>query len=129
MHANILAAWFLVSAGIVSGAIIGLNFAQADWLGGYHSWRRRLLRLGHIACFGMAALNGAYAATMHGLTIGSAGIIGSWALISAGITMPLCCALSAWRQPLRHLFPIPVVSSTIGCTCALITLITSHGGL
>jgi hypothetical protein len=41
---------FLVGA--ASGAALGLSFHRDDWLG---SWRRRLLRLGHFACFGMGS--------------------------------------------------------------------------
>jgi len=34
--------------------------------------------------------------------------------------MPACCFLSAWRKPLRHLFPIPVVSVLLGILLLLI---------
>jgi hypothetical protein len=33
--------------------------------------------------------------------------------------MPLCCFLAAWKQPLRHLFPIPVISVSAGILLTL----------
>jgi hypothetical protein len=41
-------AWLGVVAGMVSGAVMGLFFHSDQWLGGYGSWPRRILRLGHI---------------------------------------------------------------------------------
>ena len=38
-------------AGVLSGMAMGLFFHQDGWLGGYGSFRRRLLRLGHIAFY------------------------------------------------------------------------------
>ena len=54
---NLLSAWSGALAGFVSGAIIGLIFHREDWLGGYTSHRRRMLRLGHISFFGLAVIN------------------------------------------------------------------------
>jgi hypothetical protein len=33
--------------------------------------------------------------------------------------MPLVCYLAAWKKPLRHLFPVPVLS-LLGAVAALI---------
>jgi len=38
----------------------------------------------------------------------------------AAITMPISCFLTAWRVPLRHLFPIPVGAATVGILAVLI---------
>ena len=46
---NIVAAWIGFSLGCISGAIPGLFFQNQDWLGGYTSWPRRLIRLAHIS--------------------------------------------------------------------------------
>lgn len=46
---NWQAGWPLVLAAFVTGALIGRAFHRHDFLGGYGSFRRRLLRLGHIA--------------------------------------------------------------------------------
>ena len=53
---NLWAAWIGIALGLASGTIQGLFFAREDWLGGYGSWPRRMLRLGHISFFGIAFL-------------------------------------------------------------------------
>jgi hypothetical protein len=108
-------------AGVLSGAVIGLFFHQETWMGGYTSYRRRLMRLGHIAFFGLGFVNLAFAATFDQLSLrGSWLAIASWTLIIAAASMPICCFLAAWRKPLRHLFPIPVLSITTGLLAILI---------
>jgi hypothetical protein len=108
-------------AGVLSGAVLGLFFHREDWMGGYNSYRRRLARLGHIAFFGLGFLNLIFAATAAQLRLNVDGLaIASWALIVGAASMPLCCFLSAWRKPLRHLFPIPVLSITTGLLAILI---------
>jgi len=54
---NLLAGWIATLAGIVSGAVMGLFFLREEWLGGYSSHPRRLLRLGHISFFGLGFTN------------------------------------------------------------------------
>ena len=118
---NLLAGWIGFLAGALSGAGLGLFFQRDDWLGGYDSWRRRLLRLGHIACFGLGFLNVMFALSAEARPLVEPWI--QWA--SAGwlialVTMPVCCALAAWRKPLRHLFPIPVAATLVGIGALLI---------
>ena len=60
MPANILFAWVWIICGLISGTAIGLCFHQQDWLGGYTSWRRRMVRLGHISFLGTGLLNLGY---------------------------------------------------------------------
>jgi hypothetical protein len=114
-EANLLTGWIAMLVGILSGAVGGLFFHRDDWMGGYGSYRRRLARLGHISFFGLGFLN-----LIFGLSVSALGLIGnrlsiaSTCLIVGAITMPLCCFLSAWRKPLRHLFPIPVIATLIG---------------
>ena len=118
---NLIAGWLGMLSGVLSGAVLGLFFHREDWMGGYSSYRRRLARLGHIAFFGLGFLNLIFAATVAQLPLTGQDItIASWALILGAATMPLCCFLSAWRKPLRHLFPIPVLSVTTGLLTILI---------
>jgi hypothetical protein len=97
---------------MASGAALGLFFHRDDWLGGYGSWRRRLLRLGHVSLFGLAFLNLAFVLTadrMGWAPAGPRGIPAASALLVAGaVLMPAVCGLAAWRRPLRHLFALPV---------------------
>lgn len=118
---NLIGGWLGMLAGVLSGAVLGLFFHRDDWMGGYDSYRRRLTRLGHISFFGLGFLNLLFAATSAELSLrGSSLSIASWALLLGAITMPVCCFLSAWRKPMRHLFPVPVLSVTTGILAILI---------
>ena len=106
---NFIAGWWLILAAFVSGAVIGLGFHQEDFLGGYTSFRRRLLRLGHIALAALGTLNVVYGLSpAHTSPAGPASLPGLL-LLGGAVAMPLVCLLSAWRESFRHLFVIPVV--------------------
>ena len=109
---NLQAAWIGILLGCISGAAQGLFFNRQDWLGGYGSWRRRMIRLGHISFFGIAFLNLAFAftATLTGNTGGM--VWPSWLMLAGAIGMPLFCYLSAFEEKLRHGFPLPVLCLT-----------------
>jgi len=120
LHANLLMGWIGMLAGVVSGSIIGLFFHRDEWLGGYASFPRRMVRLGHISFFGLGFLNILFALTLSLVTLdASLARIASWGLIVGAVTMPLCCSLCAWRKRLWILFPIPVASLLAG-VCALL---------
>lgn len=109
-ESNLLAGWIGMLGGAVSGAAAGLFFHQERWMGGYGSFRRRLVRLGHISFFGLGFLNLAFGLSLKAVPLPPLHAqIASIGFIAGAITMPLCCFLAAWREPLRHLFPIPVV--------------------
>ena len=109
-RANLLAGWIGIVVGFAAGALPGLFFWMEDWLGGYGSWRRRLVRLAHIAFFGLGFINILFALSVAGLGLAASPALGwSSALLVAGAAaMPAVCYLAAWRQPFRHLFFIPV---------------------
>ena len=111
---NVISAWACVVAGVMAGAIGGLFFHDEWWLGGYGSWRRRMVRLGHISFFGIGILNLCYALTIRALHWPDPAPAASYALAVAGALMPAVCYLSAWRMPLRHLFAIPVGCVLLG---------------
>ena len=122
---NLWAAWTGVLMGFVSGAVAGVCFSRADWLGGYGSWRRRLMRLGHISFFGLAGINLMFALTARALAdpaqpMPTGLLIAGGLLIGGAITMPTLCFLSAWRESWRHLFVVPVGFLIAG----VVTLIT-----
>jgi hypothetical protein len=118
---NLIGGWVGMLAGVVSGAVIGLFFHREDWMGGYQSYRRRLTRLGHISFFGLAFVNLFFATTAGELLLSGTFLwLASRTLIVGAITMPLCCFLSAWRKPWRHLFPVPVLAVTTGILSILL---------
>jgi hypothetical protein len=122
---NLWAAWMGVLMGFVSGAVAGLFFNRADWLGGYGSWRRRLMRLGHISFFGLAGINLMFAFTARAVAdpagpMPTGLMIAGGLLVGGAVTMPTLCFLSAWREQWRNLFFVPVGCLIVGVT-ALIT--------
>ncbi len=117
-HINLWMAWIGILLGLLSGALIGLFFHRDEWLGGYGSWRRRLLRLGHISFFGIAFLNLAFANTVS-LTGATTPAFTAWSLVAGAVLMPAVCFLAAWRPSFRHLFFLPVLA-LIGATVGLL---------
>jgi hypothetical protein len=117
---NLIAGWTGFLGGILAGAAAGLHFYKETWLGGYGSFRRRMIRLAHISFFGIGLINILFTLSLPMLHPGAlAAVIASVSFIIAMVSMPLCCYLAAWKMPLRHLFPIPVVSLGTGVTSLL----------
>ena len=117
---NLLIGWIGMLAGVVSGSIIGLYFHRDEWLGGYASFPRRMVRLGHISFFGLGFLNILFALTLSAIPLdASLAWFASWGLIAGAATMPVCCYLCAWKKNLWLLFPVPVTSLLLGI-CALL---------
>jgi hypothetical protein len=114
--------WLLILSAFLTGAGIGIFFERDDFLGGYGSFRRRLLRLGHISLAALGMLNVLYglspwpvSADWHASAAGLGFILG-------GVSMPLVCFLTAWKKSFRHLFFVPV-------TCLVLAVIwTLQGG-
>jgi hypothetical protein len=107
---NFQIAWFAILVGLVTGAGIGMFFYGESWLGGYSSWRRRMIRLGHISFFGTGLLNLAFTLSVQHLSLEHAPWVASMGLVLGALTMPTVCFMSAWRSSFRHLFVIPVAS-------------------
>jgi hypothetical protein len=106
---NIVSAWIGFALGCISGAVPGLFFHNQDWLGGYTSWPRRLIRLAHISFFGIGFLNLGMGLT--GKVLGIESFTAASALMLVGaVMMPTICYLSAFRPAFRHLFFIPAGS-------------------
>jgi hypothetical protein len=70
------------------------------------------MRLGHIAFFGFAFLNLAFALTVGAFGEGGHGLWFSRALAAGAFAMPAACYLAAWKKPLRILF-YPVVTGLL----------------
>ncbi len=106
---NLAFGWLWITLGFASGLLLGLFFHRDDWLGGYASFRRRMLRLGHIAAVALGAINILFALTVERTDLaGWERSVAAWGFLVGGASMPLVCALTAWLKPLRTLFAIPV---------------------
>ena len=115
MPRNELFGWTWILAGMLTGMVLGLFFHREDWLGGYASHPRRLLRLGHVSFIGLGVLNVLFALTGQRLHVSPPALgLASWALVTGGVTMPACCALLAWKRTLQPAFTVPVASLLLG---------------
>ncbi|PYQ48677.1 MAG: hypothetical protein DMF59_15320 [Acidobacteria bacterium] len=112
---NLMAGWISMVAGATSGATIGLFFHKEQWMGGYASLRRRMIRLGHIAFFGLGIINVLFALSLAAIPIPArfAGFASAGFVVSL-VTMPVSCFMTAWRTGFRYLFPIPVAAVLVG---------------
>jgi hypothetical protein len=104
----------LVLAGFLSGAALGLGFLREDFLGGYGSPRRRLVRLAHIACVALGVLNLELA---RSTAVESA--FASFGFAFGALAMPIACLLVAWRPRFYLVFSVPVVALVGGASVAL----------
>jgi hypothetical protein len=112
---HVFVGWISVLLGVMAGAGIGLFFHNDSWAGGYDSFRRRMLRLGHISFFGIGFLNLFFGFTLDVVTLPEPYIrISSSGFLIAIVAMPACCFLSAWKKSMRQLFPIPVLAVLAG---------------
>ncbi len=120
---NMLAGWTGMIFGLLSGAAIGLFFHEDGFAGGYTSFRRRMMRLGHVAFFGLGIINVIFSLTLTTTSVTlSYPTVATISLIVAAILMPLVCFLTAWKKLFRHLFALPVA-------CVAITLILLLEGM
>jgi hypothetical protein len=106
---NFFAGWAMVLAAFITGAAIGLFFHRSDFWGGYASFRRRIVRLGHIALAALGMINVLYALGPWPV---AGTLIERWAsacLALGGVAMPAVCFLAGWRERARVLFALPVV--------------------
>ena len=99
------AGWILILSGFGTGALLGLRFHEEGMAGGYGSFRRRTMRLGHVALVALGMLQLLVSAGPP-----EARSVASSAMLLAGsVAMPAVCFLTAWRPGLRRLFPLPVL--------------------
>lgn len=108
--ANWYFGWCLVLVAFVTGAGVGLFFHRDDFWGGYDSFRRRIVRLGHIALAALGMMNVLFSYSPWPTSQSWYGLVASTCFIVGGISMPTVCFLSGWHKGFRHLFFIPVTA-------------------
>jgi hypothetical protein len=107
---NWYAGWCLVLSAFVTGAGLGLFFHHDDFWGGYGSFRRRIVRLGHIALAALGLMNVVFSYSPWPVPGSFEASAASISFVVGGVSMPLVCFLSGWDKRFRHLFFIPVAS-------------------
>lgn len=110
IEVNLHAGWIAIFVGLLFGAVVGMFFHREDWLGGYASWKRRMLRLGHIALLGTGLLNVAFALSVIVLKITPEPRVASVLFLIGAATMPTVCVFSAFWPATRRVFFVPVLS-------------------
>jgi len=125
MLINEVFGWFWITFGFLSGTLLGMRFQNEDWMGGYSSHPRRLIRLGHISFLGLGILNILFSHSLSRINLNPHLIhLASWSFIIGGISMPICCGLMAWQKIWQFLFTIPVISLITGAILTFIGLLS-----
>jgi hypothetical protein len=107
--------WTCILLGMLAGAVAGMRFQAEDWLGGYGSHRRRLLRLGHVALIALGMLNVLFVHGLERVALGEAALgLAAAALAIGAVSMPACCAWAAFRSRSALVFALPVTCLTLG---------------
>ena len=110
--------WSLISVGFLTGAVFGLLAQSEDWLGGYGSRTRRLVRLGHIALIALGALNVVWPLTTTAQNLSSITPFITICFVVGGLTMGPSCFLSAMCWRCRAVFIIPSTALIVGALLA-----------
>jgi hypothetical protein len=111
--------WALILCAFVTGGTLGLFFDRDEFLGGYASFRRRLIRLGHIALAALGMLNVLYGLSPWPAESLPEASTASLCFVTGGVTMPAVCFLTGWRRGFRHLFFIPVTALLLAVVLTL----------
>lgn len=116
---NWYAGWTLILSAFVTGAIIGVFFHRDDFWGGYNSFRRRIVRLGHISQAALGILNVLYSLSSAPVSGSDESRTASWCFVAGGVAMPLVCFFSGWNEKLRYLFFLPVALLIVAAIATL----------
>ena len=120
---NELFGWGAVLASLAMGIYMGQKFQHEDWLGGYGSFPRRMVRLAHVALAAIGMLNIQFAQSLSRLHLSAEMLTtASLALMAAAVLMPACCLWMAYRRSHFEIFAAPVI-------CLATGIILTIGGL
>lgn len=112
-------AWTVMSVGALTGLVMGLwsfdgPLAVPGWLGDYGSTARRLVRLGHIACFGIGILNLLFVTEAERRS--SVTPVTQWAsrcLNLGNVGLPFGLFAAAVAPPLKYALAVPATAVTV----------------
>lgn len=116
---NRLVAWMGFCFGVASGALMGLwafdgPLGVPGWIGDYGDTSRRLLRLGHIAFFGIGILNLLLVRELPLLNVGyRAKAVAARCMNAANVFLPFTLIAAAAHAPLKYLLPLPVLGALV----------------
>ncbi len=113
---NRVVAWLSLAAGAGTGLIMGLwsfdgPVAAPAWIGNYGATPWRLLRLGHIAFFGLGILNLLLVQNLPTFSMGQRATRAVLGCMNFGnVFLPLTLIGAAAFHPLKYLMPFPALS-------------------
>lgn len=113
---NRIIAWTGMACGAALGLIMGLwsfdgPVAPPNFIGNYTDTPRRLLRLGHIACFGIGILNLLLVRELFNSAHSPrAARYAAQAMNFGNIFLPLVLVIAAVYAPAKYLLPFPALS-------------------
>jgi hypothetical protein len=117
-------AWVGFCAGAASGLVMGLwafdgPVAVPAWVGEYGGTSRRLMRLGHIAFFGIGILNLLLVRELPALRLGQgAKAAAATGMNVANIFLPSILFAAALLPPLKYLLGVPAAGAFIALCIA-----------
>src|SRR5688572_16182761 len=91
---NFFAGWTLVLLAFLSGALLGLRWHREDFWGGYASFRRRVVRLGHVALAALGLMNVIFSLSPLPTPGTTAARVASICFVAGGVLMPAVCFLT-----------------------------------
>lgn len=113
---NRLVAWASIAAGAATGLVMGLwsfdgPMPVPEWIGDYETTARRLIRLGHIAFFGLGILNLLLARELPRLLLKESLVRTAARCMNFGnVFLPITLFAAGAYHPLKYLLPFPAVS-------------------
>ncbi len=120
MPKNAIFGWALILASILSGLVMGIRFQREEWLGGYSSLPRRMVRLAHIAMAALGMLNVLYASSTRQLALSPELLsVASVSFMAGGVLMPLACLWLAIRRRNYAFFSLPIMALLTGVALTL----------
>ena len=122
---NRIVGWVSLATGVGTGLVLGLwsfdgPVPTPTWLGDYGETARRLVRLGHIALFGLGILNILIARELPRLSLGGpARQAASVAMNFGNVFLPLSLFAAAAYRPLKYLMPFPALAVFLALIIAI----------
>jgi hypothetical protein len=121
-RSNRTVGWVSVAVGAGTGLTLGLwsfdgPIAVPAWIGEYGDTSRRMVRLGHIAFFGLGILNILLARELPRLS-DRARLIASPAMNFGNVFLPLTLFAAAAYPPLKYLMPFPALAVFLALVAA-----------
>ncbi len=130
---NWAVAYASFAGGALTGLVLGLwsfdgPFEVPAWIGDYGSGSRRLIRLGHIAFFGLAILNLFVVRDIPKFTRPGRTRRLALGLMNLGnVLLPLNLLGAGAYSPLKYLLPFPALSVFSALTVTAVCVIRSQG--